>query len=107
MKAYRLIALFLAIWAVIFAIACKNEAPPAPCPPCPAINQEAPASVMASAAIDTTALATCEKDKADLLAMNRRLSDRLKEQYARLPDTKSWSRLCLPDQADYSECLLK
>ena len=112
------IIIALGIFLCSYGLQEKNKAasePPAPqacieiTPPLQEINQATPEA--APMALDIAALSLCEakavklaKENADILTMNRNLAARLKEQYARLPDTRAWAQLCLPDEYD---CLLQ
>lgn len=51
---------------------------------------------------NTSVVSKSELDK--VVDMNKRLADRLKTQYSKDPQTKSWSKVCLPDEY---ECLLE
>lgn len=64
----------------------EKECPEVVCPECPTVT------------------CSVDLDLGELRTMNRRLAERLKEQYAKDPLTRGWSRLCLPDEY---ECLLQ
>lgn len=68
---------------------------------CPELNTSVE-ECLPCVCIDSTDTSKEELDR--LINMNRNLAERLKTQYEKDPQTKSWSKLCLPDEY---ECLLK